>query len=89
MDNVKTFYLRKPAILYSFFLVCYFKIIHSFSLRKQPTFHDATTGFPTNSSTREIPRMTRHYADLGNAADWLKQIFTSIRWETSGSFAKC
>ena len=75
--------------LYSFFLVCYFKIIHSFSLRKQPTFHDATTGFPTNSSTREIPRMTRHYADLGNASDWLKQIFTSIRWETSGSFAKC
>ena len=33
--------------------------------------------------------MTRHYPDLGSASDWLKQIFSSLRWETSGGLAKC
>ena len=74
-----TLVLNLYESLYPFFLLCYFKIIYSFSLRKQPTFRDAITGFPTNSSTPEIPRMTRHYADLGSASDLLKQIFSSLR----------
>ena len=44
------------------------------SLRKQPTFGDATTGFPTKWRLRNERRnsilMTRHYPDLGSASDW-------------------
>ena len=40
------------------------------SLRKQPTFSDATTGFPTKWCLRNEHRnsalMTRHYQDLGS-----------------------
>ena len=48
------------------------------SLRKQPTFCDANSGFPskwrlTNERRNSILR-TRHYPDLGSASDWLKQI---------------
>ena len=48
------------------------------SLRKQPTFSDATTGFPAKWRLRSTERrnsilMTRHYPDLGRAFDWLKQ----------------
>ena len=48
------------------------------SLRKQPTFSDATTGFPAKWRLRSSERrnsilMTRHYPDLGRAFDWLKQ----------------
>ena len=50
----------------------------STSLRKQPTFRDATTGFPTKWRLRNEHRnsilMTRHYRDLDSASDWLKQI---------------
>ena len=50
----------------------------SSSLRKQPTFGDATTGFPAKWRLRNDRRnsvlMTRHYPDLGSASDWLKQI---------------
>ena len=47
----------------------------SFSgLRKQPTFGDATTGFPTKRHLRNEGRnftlMMRHYPDLGTASDW-------------------
>ena len=49
------------------------------SLRKQPTFGDATTGFPAKWRLRNERRnsilMTRHYADLGSASDW------SCPWE--------
>ena len=45
-----------------------------FSLRKQPTFSDATTGFPAKWRLRNERRnsilMTRHYPDLGSASDW-------------------
>ena len=48
--------------------------VRSFSLRKQPTFVDATTGFPAKWHLRNERRnsilMTRHYPDLGGATDW-------------------
>ena len=48
------------------------------SLRKQPTFGDATTGFPAKWRLRNERRnsilMTHHYPDLGSASDWLNQI---------------
>ena len=44
------------------------------SLRKQPTFGDASTGFPAKRRLRNDRRnsilMTRHYPDLGSASDW-------------------
>ena len=44
------------------------------SLRKQPTFGDATTGLPAKWRLRNERRnsilMTRHYPDLGSASDW-------------------
>ena len=43
------------------------------SLRKQPTFGDATTGFPVKwrlrSERRNSILMRRHYLDLGSASD--------------------
>ena len=53
------------------------------SLRKQPTFGDATTGFPTkwclrNERRNSIP-VTRHYPDLDSASDWLNQISHAAR----------
>ena len=42
------------------------------------SFGDATTGFPAKGRMRNECRnfilMTRHYLDLGSAADWLNQI---------------
>ena len=54
-------------------------------LRKQPTFCDATTGFPANWCPRNKPRksilMTRlyrcHYSDLGSASGWLNILLAS------------
>ena len=44
------------------------------SLRKQPTFGDATTGFTAKWRLRNERRnsmlMTRHYPDLGSSSDW-------------------
>ena len=44
------------------------------SMRKQPTFGDATTAFPTKWRLRNERRnsilMTRHYTDLSSASDW-------------------
>ena len=44
------------------------------SLRKQPTFGDATTGFPAKWRLRNEHRnsilMMHHYPDLGYAFDW-------------------
>ena len=41
---------------------------------KQPTFHDATTGFPAKWRLSTVCRnsilITRHYPDLGSASDW-------------------
>ena len=49
------------------------------SLRKQPSFRDATTGFPAKWRLRNERRnsilMTRHYPDLGSNSDWLKICF--------------
>ena len=53
------------------------------SLRKQPTFGDATTGFPAKWTLRNEYRnsilMTCHYPDLGSAFDWLNQISHASR----------
>ena len=53
------------------------------SLRKQPTFGKATTGFPAKWRLRKEHRnyilMTRHYPDLGSASDWLNQISHAAR----------
>ena len=52
-------------------------------LRKQPTFGDATTGFPTKWRLRNERRnsilMTRHYPDLSSASDWLNQMSHAAR----------
>ena len=48
------------------------------SLRKQPTFCDATTDFfakwRLGNERRNSILMTRHYPDMGCASDWMKQI---------------
>ena len=53
------------------------------SRRKQPTFGDATTGFPAKWHLRNEHRnsilMTHHYPDLGSASDWLNQISHAAR----------
>ena len=52
------------------------------SLRKQPTFGDATTRFPAKWRLRNEHRnsivMTCHYPDLGSASDWLNQISHAV-----------
>ena len=49
------------------------------SLRKQPAFCNATTGYPSKWRFRNKRRnsmlMTGHYPDLGSASDWLKICF--------------
>ena len=53
------------------------------SLRKQLTFGDATTGFPSvwrlRKECRNFILMTCHYTDLGSAPDWLNQISHAAR----------
>ena len=60
------------------FAIYFFILKQHPSLRKQPTFGDATTGFPAKRRLRNERRnsvlMTRHCPDLGNASDWLNQI---------------
>ena len=54
-----------------------------FRLRKQPTFGDATIGFPAKLCLRNERRnsilMTHHYPDLTSACDWLNQISHATR----------
>ena len=69
----------------------HFRISHPFcggkceivTLRKKPTFRDATTCFPAKWRLRNERRnsilMTRHYPDLGSASDWLNQISHAAR----------
>ena len=40
------------------------------SLRKQPTFRDATTGFPARNNVWETTAETCHYLDVGSDSDW-------------------
>ena len=53
------------------------------SLRKQPTFGDATTGFPAKWRLRNERRnstlMTRHHPDLGSASDWSRRVGNLIQ----------
>ena len=57
--------------------------IAGYTLRKQPTFGDAITGFSAKWRLRNERRnsilMTRHYPDLVCASDWLNQISHSAR----------
>ena len=50
----------------------------STSLRKQPTFCNATTGFPwevrSEDNCRNSVVITCLYPDLGHASDWLRQV---------------
>ena len=49
-------------------------LLGSCSLKKQPSFRNATTGSPAKLSLKNERRnsimKTRHYTDLGNASDW-------------------
>ena len=53
------------------------------SLRKQPTFSDAATGFPTKWCLRKERRnsilMTRHCPELGSASDWSCRVVNLIQ----------
>ena len=55
------------------------------SLKKQPTFGNATSGFPAKWclsnewQCRNSILMTCHYPDLGSASDWLNQI-SHVAW---------
>ena len=52
------------------------------SLRKRPTFGDATTGFFAKWRLRNERRnsvLMRHYQDLGSASAWLNQISHAAR----------
>ena len=77
-----------PSLLSQCFVV--FLLCLAFSLRKQPTFGDATTGFPAKWRLRNERRMpilmTRHYPDLGSASDWscrVGNLFQPIRSASS------
>ena len=64
-------------------IVFHYLIIICSSLRKQPTFGDATTDFPAkwrlSYERRNSILMTRRYPDLGSAPDWLNQISHAAR----------
>ena len=49
-----------------------------YSLRKQPK-SSCTAKWPLRNERRNSLLMTRHYPDLGDAFDWLKQIFHVAR----------
>ena len=74
-----------PSLLSQCFVV--FLLCLAFSLRKQPTFGDATTGFPAKWRLRNERRkpilMTRHYPDLGGASDWSCRVGISDNFEIS------
>ena len=50
-----------------------------FSLRKQPTFFVATTGFRARWRLRISVPLTHHYPDLTSASDWVNQNFPAAR----------
>ena len=76
---------REPRLsTYPCLLPCFRGLVNTeSSLRKQPTFGDATTGFPHKWHLRNERRnsilMTRHYPDLGSTSDWLNQISHAAR----------
>ena len=59
-----------------------------FSLKKQPTFRDGTTGCTAKWRLRNEHRnsllITRHYPDSGSVSDWLKQI-SHAAWPFKGN----
>ena len=89
--------IRTSLRVYIGFLIGQFLIctksswIYHFNLRKQPTFQDTTTGFPTEWRLRNKCRnsilMMCHYPGLGSDSDWsyckgnlLQAIRSTIPW---------
>ena len=64
------------------------KICDFSSLRKRPTFLDATTGFPAKlhlgNERRNSILMMRYWPDLGSASDGLKNLFQPEALPRSG-----
>ena len=79
---MRTYWISQ-ASLYLCALSYLWCVLIFFSLRKQPTFGDATTGFPAKWRLRNWRRnsilMTLHYSDLSSASDWLNQISHTVR----------
>ena len=67
---------------YFFTKICSFSY-KPFSLRKQTTFGEATTGFPAKWRLRNELRnsilVTRHYPDMGSASDWSCRVANLIQ----------
>ena len=79
--SLESYYIIRTSLrVYIGFLIAQFLIctksswIYHFNLRKQPTFQDATTGFPTEWRLRNKCRnsilMMCHYPGLGSDSDW-------------------
>ena len=70
---MRTYWISQES-LYLCALSYLWRVLIFFSLRKQPTFAGATTGFPAKwrlrNSRRNSILMTRHYPDQGSASDW-------------------
>ena len=70
---MRTYWISQ-ASLYLCALSYLWRVLTFFSLRKQPTFGGATTGYPAKWRLRNWRRnsmlMTRHYPDQGSASDW-------------------
>ena len=83
--HLKRMNVMKIASIYLRQLLCsnLFILFRLLSPRKQPTFGDATTGFPVKWPLRNEGRnsilMRRHYPVLGSASDWLNQISHAAR----------
>ena len=72
--------LRQCTFSTLFSLFSWLEILH---LRKQSTFHDATTGSPVKWRLRNERRnsilMTYHNPDLGSASDWLCRVWNLLQ----------
>ena len=70
---MKTYWISQ-ASLHLCALSYLWRVLIFFSLRKQPTFGGATTGFPAKWRLRNERRnsilVTCHYPDQGSASDW-------------------
>ena len=84
-SQLKGRYYKTSSDLFSSFYCLYLITVcardfflRGFSLRKQPTFGDATTCFPAKWLLRNEGRnsivMTRHYPGLGSAFDWSSRV---------------
>ena len=72
--NMPIDHVKIVVYILTFLVEWYLRLSFRPSLRKQPTFGDATTGFPVKWRLRNERRnsilMTCHYPDLDGASDW-------------------